>query len=216
MEASSNQNNAERLLKLLSDVENRIESLRDQAYSIKREKENILGLLQDMHEHSNQAEVGEVDREDIESTTARLIMRCLSVDVNVSIPRNEMQEEAYRSVSEIINAINFKLETTTEDQSNIIESYLNACLPEPFSANIDSRFQSKVLGCTVDDQKLFRKQLQTMYKVSLKDLMCNSTKNKHILNGVNVTSERMQSSDTTQSQMEDKKDDMDDEMKNQM
>lgn len=48
----SDQNNAERLLKLLSDVENRVECLREQAMSIKREKENILGLLQDMHDNT--------------------------------------------------------------------------------------------------------------------------------------------------------------------
>lgn len=44
-----------------------------------------------------------------------------------------------------------------------MESCLNACLPEPLSAKVDSRFQSKVLGCTVDDQKYFRKKLQSLH-----------------------------------------------------
>ena len=44
-----------------------------------------------------------------------------------------------------------------------VESYLNASLPEPLSTNINQRFQEKLLECTIDDQKSFRKKLQEMY-----------------------------------------------------
>lgn len=111
-------------------------------------------------------------------------MRCLSVDVSVSTPRNEMQEEAYKTVSKIIDNLSIEMDTSSKDQSHVIESYLNACLSDPISSSIDSRFQSKLLGCTADDQKLFRKQLQTMHKNSLKDLMCNTDSRNRSLNGV--------------------------------
>ena len=82
------------------------------------------------------------------------------MDVSVTTPRNESQETAYKSVEEIIHKL----------QSNIIEnplkykkdviSHLNACLPEPVTNSINLRFQDKILSCTADDQKMFRKRLE--------------------------------------------------------
>lgn len=64
--------------------------------------------------------------------------------------------------------------TDPEQHIDKIESYLNACLPEPLSSNIDSRFQSKLLGCTVDDQKYFKKTLQSLHK-KMKEKLSNSS-----------------------------------------
>lgn len=116
-----------------------------------------------------------VEWEDIESTTERLILRCLTVEVSVSTPRNDIQEEAYKSVTCIVDDLHNQFQKNPAKHSSVIESYLNACLPEPFSSNIDTRFQSKVLGCTVDDQKSFRQKLQSMYRLALKMTISNGS-----------------------------------------
>ena len=101
-------------------------------------------------------------RDDIEFSTERLVVRCLTVDVSVMTPRNENQEEAYKSVSEILNSLHLKVKQNPLQHEKEVLSHLNACLAEPLSNNINLRFQGKVLSCTADDQKLFRKRLEEM------------------------------------------------------
>ncbi|XP_045160310.1 BAG family molecular chaperone regulator 2-like [Mercenaria mercenaria] len=172
----NDQNNSDRVMKMLSEIAERVESMRDQAAAIQRERENILELLQDMQDLEFHKDLPEVEREDIESTTERLILRCLTVEVAVSTPRNELQEEAYESVTCILDDLHLKFKQDPKKHSDVIESYLNACLPEPFSSNLDTRFQSKILGCTADDQKSFRQKLQNMHKLALKMPFCNGNK----------------------------------------
>lgn len=116
------------------------------------------------------------DREDLECNTERLILRCLTVEASVSTPRNEVQEEAYCSVCKLLDDLTIDYRNESEKHYKKVESCLNACLPEPVSANIDTRFQSKVLGCTADDQKFFRKKLQALYK-EMKSKLHNSEEN---------------------------------------
>lgn len=113
------------------------------------------------------------DREDLECSTERLILRCLTVEASVSTPRNEVQEEAYCTVCKLLDDLMIDYRNESEKHYKKVESYLNACLPEPVSANIDTRFQSKLLGCTADDQKFFRKKLQDLYK-EMKSKLHNS------------------------------------------
>ncbi|XP_060570490.1 BAG family molecular chaperone regulator 2-like [Ruditapes philippinarum] len=185
---TDDQNNSDRLIKILSEVGDRVENLRDQASSIERERENILGLLQDIQDLENHKDLSEVEKEDIESTTERLILRCLTVEVSVSTPRNEIQEEAFKSVTQTLDELHQMFQLDPLNHSYTIESYLNACLPEPFSSNLDTRFQSKILGCTADDQKRFRQKLQSMHRLALKMPYCNGTEeNKMEASSVNET-----------------------------
>ena len=90
------------------------------------------------------------------------MVRCLTVDVSVTTPRNENQEAAYKTAVEIFENLNLRVtENPLQCETELI-SYLNACLAEPISNNINLRFQDKILSCTADDQKLFRKRLQDM------------------------------------------------------
>jgi hypothetical protein len=56
---TDDQNNSDRLIKILSEVGDRVENLRDQASSIERERENILGLLQDIQDLENHKDLSE-------------------------------------------------------------------------------------------------------------------------------------------------------------
>ena len=101
-------------------------------------------------------------RDDIEYSTERLVVRCLTVDVSVTTPRNENQEAAYKTAEETIERLHLKVTENPLKCEQELISYLNACLAEPISNNINLRFQDKVLSCTADDQKLFRKRLEDM------------------------------------------------------
>lgn len=93
--------------------------------------------------------------------------------MSVSTPRNDIQEEAYKAVSDILD----ELQKSPSDHLKTVESYLNACLPEPLSSKIDTRFQSKVLGCTVDDQKHIRKKLHNLHRLAQKPFLRNGCVN---------------------------------------
>ena len=103
------------------------------------------------------------DREDMEIHTERLILRCLTIEASVTTPRNEIQEQAFKTVSEHIEELSLNCQEDPHTHFDKLCGCLNASLPDPLSSNIDSRFQSKLLGCTADDQKLFRKKLETLH-----------------------------------------------------
>ncbi|XP_052240366.1 BAG family molecular chaperone regulator 2-like isoform X4 [Dreissena polymorpha] len=151
------------LQKVLLSVEKRVESLREKAHEIQSEKENLLSMLQDLQDNLSLQNIPEGFREDLEFHTERLIIRCLTVDVSVSIPRDESQENAYKNVNSILQDLAQKCKHDPHSHFEVLESYLNASLADPVSSHVDSRFQSKLLGCGLDDQKFFRKKLEQLH-----------------------------------------------------
>ena len=101
-------------------------------------------------------------RDDIDYNTERLVLRCLTVDVAVTTPRNESQELAYKSVLEILHNLLLNIKENPLKYEKDVISHLNACLPEPIDNSINLRFQDKILSCAADDQKMFRKRLEEM------------------------------------------------------
>ncbi|XP_052777989.1 BAG family molecular chaperone regulator 2-like [Mya arenaria] len=165
-----------RLHKLLNDVEKRVEDLRDNALAVQREKQSILEMLQDMQDGAFQQRMSEADRDDIEFNTERLILRCLTIEASVTTPRDDSQEQAFIAVAEIVEKLSLNCGEDPHGNIEKLVAYLNASLPEPLSSNIDSRFQSKLLGCTAEDQKGFRKQLQALHK-DVKDKISKTVPN---------------------------------------
>ena len=103
------------------------------------------------------------DRDDLNFNADRLIFRCLTVDVAVSTPRNDSQDEAFQTLAQLIEDLALICREDPGKNFAKMESCLNACLADPIGV-IDSRFQSKILGCTVDDQKHFKKKLLSLHK----------------------------------------------------
>lgn len=169
METHSGENEC----RLLSEIEKRVENMREQAQALQKEKESLLELLQDLQD-SDKKQYNDADREDLEYNIERLVIRSLTVEVSVATPRDESQTKAYETVSQIIEDFKIHLEQNPMKHVEVIESMLNASLPEPFSAHVDARFQSKLLGCTAEDQKCFRRKLQMMHRLALKQV-CNGS-----------------------------------------
>ena len=82
------------------------------------------------------------------------------MDVSVTTPRNDSQEKAYKSVEEILHQLQSNIKENPLKYEKDVISHLNACLPEPVTNSINLRFQDKILSCTADDQKMFRKRLE--------------------------------------------------------
>lgn len=93
------------------------------------------------------------------ATADRLICRCLTVDITLSVPRNENQEKALQKVEQLLADMDAKIKQNEEASFPILESYLNSSLPDP-DGPVNDKFQKCLIECTADDQKRIRKQLQ--------------------------------------------------------
>ena len=103
------------------------------------------------------------DQEELEVNAERLICRCLTIDINISTPRNEVQEEALNKANEFLAKVEQTMQQNLEGMHQTVQALVNACSPEP-SGNVppNSMFQAIILGCTAEDQKKIRKRLLKM------------------------------------------------------
>jgi len=92
------------------------------------------------------------------------MMRILAVQIIVNIPRSAEQEKAYETVKKVLDELKAKVNIGLQDYKSLLESYINACSPEP-NGIVDQRFQDMILACTVDDQKTVRKLLSNWLKI---------------------------------------------------
>ncbi|KAL3123976.1 hypothetical protein niasHT_003683 [Heterodera trifolii] len=72
-------------------------------------------------------------------------------DIKVKCLMNKLSEAAFSEYHKNSNAA---------ERKQKINGFLNACLSEETDGPIDSKFQSAVLGCTLNDQKKIRNKLQ--------------------------------------------------------
>ena len=91
----------------------------------------------------------------------RLVSRCLTVDITVSVPRSDAQEQALKQADNYLEQIKIDLHKDLANAEKHVQRLLNACCSETSDGPVDSKFQSIVLGCTAEDQKKIRKRLHT-------------------------------------------------------
>lgn len=90
----------------------------------------------------------------------RITSRCLTVEVKVLTQRDKMQEEALFQVNHLIDGLVMALKVDPVSAKQQCISYMNACSSNVEHAVTDKRFESALLGCTLDDQKRVKKRLQ--------------------------------------------------------
>lgn len=111
-----------------------------------------------------------VDRDEVIATSKQLTQVLSSVNISIANKRDAEQEKAYNYVSNLIKSLTEKLtspknEEESESAKLLVQVYLNTCT----SANdprvrIDEKFQKAIIACTIDDQKKFRKKLESLHK----------------------------------------------------
>lgn len=89
----------------------------------------------------------------------RITDRCLTVDVKVHTQRDPAQEEALYQVNHLIDALVISAKFDPDGTKSKCITYMNACSSQGFGVT-DKKFESALLGCTLDDQKRVKKRLQ--------------------------------------------------------
>lgn len=89
----------------------------------------------------------------------RITDRCLTVDVKVHTHRDPAQEEALYQVNHLIDTLVVCAKSDPDGTKTKCVTYMNACSSQAMGVT-DKKFESALLGCTLDDQKRVKKRLQ--------------------------------------------------------
>lgn len=153
-----------RLIILLDEIEKRVENLRKQALSLEKERGDLLECLHTVSQSEDAKCLSACDREELEANALRLTCRCLTVNISVTVPRNESQEESLKKARNFIESV--QAGTKKEDLKRRIQSLINASTSEPTYSEIppDQKFQALLLGCAAEDQKCLHRHLVSLYE----------------------------------------------------
>lgn len=130
------------------------------------------------------------DCEELVANMQRLKDRCEAVQIQVHTVRDDGQRQSLQKVNDVLQELQTRLFSTDDVPKKAVQQarlYLNACLPEAVGS-IDTRFQSLVLGCALDDQKDVRRRLQILVHECNLDMESGSARLGNT-NGNTATSE---------------------------
>jgi len=148
----------ENLLDLLDEVEDeQVEKLRKDALRLIEEKEETENTL-DLISGYKLDGLTDTEREDVENRIERLQQRLQSVQVSVTSPRSDSQQECLHAVNRAINTLIFQIQTDSLQAHMQCRQYLSAAGAEE-NHPMDVKFEAHLLGCTLEDQKGIKKRL---------------------------------------------------------
>ncbi|XP_065288281.1 BAG family molecular chaperone regulator 2 isoform X3 [Dermacentor albipictus] len=108
----------ERLVKLLDQVEKRVELLREHAASIEQERRGLVDTLSSVASSQELASLTPELREEVSLTVERLQTRVKSVDVSVTTPRSEEQETALGQIEQYVTSLVLRMTSDPKGASN--------------------------------------------------------------------------------------------------
>ncbi|XP_076441444.1 BAG family molecular chaperone regulator 2-like [Babylonia areolata] len=154
------------LCSFVDEVESRVDMLRRQATALMGERASLLMIMEQLKSDCMNVDIPPEDCQELVTNMERLKARCEAVEIQVHTVRDEGQLQSLHKVNSALEELEdrlFSSQNVSMTAGGKARSYLNACLPEPVGP-IDSRFQSLVLGCTVDDQKDVQRHLESLVR----------------------------------------------------
>ncbi|XP_017053513.1 BAG family molecular chaperone regulator 2 isoform X2 [Drosophila ficusphila] len=166
-------NASERFVNILDQLDARVEKLRKDALNLQEKKDYLLMSMDLIKSNEMMQNMSEAEREEIMLYIQRVSSRLGTVELNVRTVRDNSQEDS-------LSQINALIDTMIKTGDPVIarqrcQLYLNACcstsmdssgqldtVPEADLGPIDKKFESVLLGCTLDDQKNIKKRLQAL------------------------------------------------------
>ena len=83
----------------------------------------------------------------------------------VKITRTETQQKALEAVTKYIEKLSDCVKTDKDKALHLCQSYLGACSSADIfnRVPVDEKFQRFVVECNLDDQKMVKKKLESLY-----------------------------------------------------
>ncbi|XP_050091465.1 BAG family molecular chaperone regulator 2 isoform X1 [Anopheles aquasalis] len=159
----------ERFVDILDQLDSKVESLRKDAIVL-RDKKDFLAMSVDLLKNNEYLTgLNENEREEINCYVQRISNRLGTVELNVCTVRDPSQEDSLHSVNSLIDMLISSADPVVSRQK--CQQFLNACSTtdtsvyselDPSTICTDKKFESALLGCTLDDQKTIKKRLQAL------------------------------------------------------
>ncbi|RYG43508.1 hypothetical protein EON68_00305 [archaeon] len=157
---------ADHLVAQLDDLGERVRILRTDCARLEDEAQSIQNLLQRFTHTDELTYCDAVDREELEAQASyiRSVLSTVTVRVEKAVRRPE-QRDSLAGVNDMIERVTKQLDVCEARGEapplERVRAMLNSALPEAVGP-VDDRFQSRLLGCSLDDQKDIRTRLEAL------------------------------------------------------
>ncbi|CAL8108421.1 unnamed protein product [Orchesella dallaii] len=156
------------VLKMLDEMDRRVEKLRADALKVEAERDDVLASLDALNNSQLVYTLDGIELDEVTRYIKRLVQRSAAVKLDISTERSVPQQESLHSVNTLIDALIREVKSDVSMARRRCTSYLNSCLDVTDtmyqeSCGIDATFEQAVLGCTLEDQKRVKKRLNGLY-----------------------------------------------------
>ncbi|XP_023291371.1 BAG family molecular chaperone regulator 2 isoform X2 [Lucilia cuprina] len=165
----------DRFVTVLDQLDARVEKFRKDALGLQEKRDFLLMSIDLIKSNDLMQNLTESEREEISCYIQRVNSRLSTVELNVRTVRDQSQEDSLSQINVLIDMMITMGDPVLSRQR--CQMYLNACCSARESGNlpscnesgldmdagpIDKKFESVLLGCTLDDQKNIKKRLQAL------------------------------------------------------
>ncbi|XP_055855685.1 BAG family molecular chaperone regulator 2 isoform X3 [Episyrphus balteatus] len=162
---------ADRFVGVLDQLDARVEKFRKDAMGLQEKRDFLLMSIDLIKTNDLLQGMNEAEREEITCYIQRVNSRLSTVELNVRTVRDTSQEDSLSQINMLIDMMITMGDPVLSRQR--CQHYLNACGSFDGSINmgsfsehglgqdvvVDKKFESALLGCTLDDQKNVKKRL---------------------------------------------------------
>ncbi|XP_005177202.1 BAG family molecular chaperone regulator 2 isoform X4 [Musca domestica] len=163
----------DRFVTVLDQLDSRVEKFRKDALGLQEKRDFLLMSIDLIKSNDLMQNLSESEREEIGCYIQRVNARLSTVELNVRTVRDQSQEDSLSQINALIDMMITLGDPALSRQK--CQMYLNACCSasetgtmSSFAATdmdagpVDKKFESVLLGCTLDDQKNIKKRLQAL------------------------------------------------------
>lgn len=159
------------MIHILDGIDREVESLRKQAIDLQEKRDQLHTRIDLLRTDYFVSQVDELDP-DFDFYLKRVNDRIKTINVNVKTIRDDEQVESVHKINNIIDHV-IKIDDPIEKRRKCQE-YLNSCSSSFQYSEIivvDKKFETHLLSCTLDDQKLIKKRLEALMHYMLKQMV---------------------------------------------
>ncbi|XP_075164130.1 BAG family molecular chaperone regulator 2 isoform X4 [Haematobia irritans] len=172
---TANRDEIERFVTVLDQLDSRVEKFRKDALGLQEKRDFLLMSIDLIKSNDLMQNLSESEREEIGCYIHRVNSRLSTVELHVRTVRDQSQEDSLSQINALIDMMITLGDPTLSRQK--CQMYLNACCSASETGNlptysedaidmdagpVDKKFESVLLGCTLDDQKNIKKRLQAL------------------------------------------------------
>lgn len=165
------------LLSILDGIDREVEALRKHAKKLQEKRDELNTRIDLLRTDFLVPQIDDMDHEEMQFHLRRVNDRLQTVNINVNTIRDDSQVESVHVINNLIDEV-IKFGDPIEKRKKC-QLYLNSCSSSElqFSEDgtamilIDKKFESHLLSCTLDDQKMIRKRLEALMMYMMKQMV---------------------------------------------